>query len=517
MTDARGAFSQMAIGPLPHNRKIQMTFTEAAAHVLKLVGKPLHYKEITDVAIEKGLLSHVGKSPEVTMGARLAAQVKKASKDNPLTRVKPGVFALSDWDEQTIEDGLADRTPALTRMNQAEQSAGVSKKREVEEVPAESGTPMAIHRELDDEDAPPDEDEQHRAELSAAATELFESEDDDDQPIFGGPEPDSSPEASSDGDGDRSEGKRRRRRRRGRGRKDEDSSEEGDDLPTYTVSDASPDDLVDLDEAPEMTSSPLEGDASLAGLLELVLTKYDRGKGPVSVQNLADALRRKAGNDMSINASGVLAIAACDNLAAERTCRPPRFRVTGNKIALSSWSFDKRLPEKQRALARAAEQLREATVRAFSDELKRLSQRAVGELVTVLLGRMGVNDLSVVRRPGAHGSELHLAGEATVGALTIPTAIMIRRDGKDLGRERVTELRGALHHYGPAAHGWAISTGQVLSGAREEAQTKGASPVTLTGRNELAELCISHGVGVRVHRIEVPLIDSELLEGLQGR
>ena len=48
-----------------------MTFTEAAAQVLRLVGKPLHYKEITDVAIEKNLLSHVGKSPEVTMGASL--------------------------------------------------------------------------------------------------------------------------------------------------------------------------------------------------------------------------------------------------------------------------------------------------------------------------------------------------------------------------------------------------------------------------------------------------------------
>ena len=51
----------------------RMTFTDAAAEVLRLVGKPLHYKEITDIAIEKNLLSHVGKSPEVTMGARLAA------------------------------------------------------------------------------------------------------------------------------------------------------------------------------------------------------------------------------------------------------------------------------------------------------------------------------------------------------------------------------------------------------------------------------------------------------------
>src|SRR5688572_1635548 len=93
-----------------------MTFTEAAAHVLRLVGKPLHYKEITDVAIERDLLSHVGKSPEVTMGARLAAVVKKDPKDNPLVRVKPGVFALRDWDQAVIDTGLADRTPALERL-----------------------------------------------------------------------------------------------------------------------------------------------------------------------------------------------------------------------------------------------------------------------------------------------------------------------------------------------------------------------------------------------------------------
>src|SRR6185503_6235149 len=90
-----------------------MTFTEAAAQVLRLVGKPLHYKEITDVAIEKNLLSHVGKSPEVTMGARLAALVKKGDKENPLVRIKPGVFALREWDQATIDQGLADRTPAL--------------------------------------------------------------------------------------------------------------------------------------------------------------------------------------------------------------------------------------------------------------------------------------------------------------------------------------------------------------------------------------------------------------------
>src|SRR5947207_1106797 len=83
-----------------------MTFTEAAAEVLRLVGRPLHYKEITDLAIEKNLLSHVGKSPEVTMGARLAAMLKKDSEEHTLVRVKPGVFALREWDEKTIKAGL---------------------------------------------------------------------------------------------------------------------------------------------------------------------------------------------------------------------------------------------------------------------------------------------------------------------------------------------------------------------------------------------------------------------------
>src|SRR5688572_25068719 len=108
-----------------NERRLCMTFTEAAAQVLRLVGKPLHYKEITDVAIEKDLLSHVGKSPEVTMGARLAALAKKGDKDNPLVRVKPGVFALREWDKSTVEKGLQDRTPALERIaRQGSERAG---------------------------------------------------------------------------------------------------------------------------------------------------------------------------------------------------------------------------------------------------------------------------------------------------------------------------------------------------------------------------------------------------------
>ncbi|NUO49243.1 MAG: hypothetical protein HOV80_10345, partial [Polyangiaceae bacterium] len=109
-----------------------MTFTDAAAEVLRLIGRPLHYKEITDFAIERNLLSHVGKSPEVTMGARLAALMKKESSDNPLVRVKPGVFALREWDAKTIRDGLAGKKGKKAKEAATEEEAEVEGETEVE-------------------------------------------------------------------------------------------------------------------------------------------------------------------------------------------------------------------------------------------------------------------------------------------------------------------------------------------------------------------------------------------------
>ncbi|MBI2896126.1 MAG: restriction endonuclease [Deltaproteobacteria bacterium] len=77
-----------------------MTFSEAAIEVLRLVGRPMHFKKITQVAIAKNLLSHVGKTPDVTMSARLAAVAGKDKADVPIVRTKAGVFALREWGDR---------------------------------------------------------------------------------------------------------------------------------------------------------------------------------------------------------------------------------------------------------------------------------------------------------------------------------------------------------------------------------------------------------------------------------
>src|SRR4051812_26082098 len=75
-----------------------MTFLEAALDILKREGRPLHFKELTERAMTKKLLTFVGRTPEVTMQTQLTAAVKKAP-GSPFVRVKPGVFGLLRYPE----------------------------------------------------------------------------------------------------------------------------------------------------------------------------------------------------------------------------------------------------------------------------------------------------------------------------------------------------------------------------------------------------------------------------------
>jgi hypothetical protein len=92
-----------------------MTFYEAALRVLEEAGAPLHSLDITKRAIDKGLLSHVGKTPEVTMLSRLAA-IARRPRDRKILVTARDTFALSDWllpeDSQALEQtGVVEPNP----------------------------------------------------------------------------------------------------------------------------------------------------------------------------------------------------------------------------------------------------------------------------------------------------------------------------------------------------------------------------------------------------------------------
>jgi hypothetical protein len=68
-------------------------FKAAAREVLKEVGHPLHYTDITEIALQSGYLESAGRTPQNSMRARLSVDVR----DNPDTlfvQVAPGVYGI---------------------------------------------------------------------------------------------------------------------------------------------------------------------------------------------------------------------------------------------------------------------------------------------------------------------------------------------------------------------------------------------------------------------------------------
>ncbi len=85
-----------------------MTFFEAALEVLRTVQKPLDYKSITQFAISRNLLGHVGHTPDIVMGSCLLRSIER-NESGSLVRLPNGKFALREWPQSVLEN--ADFSP----------------------------------------------------------------------------------------------------------------------------------------------------------------------------------------------------------------------------------------------------------------------------------------------------------------------------------------------------------------------------------------------------------------------
>src|ERR1700712_3773853 len=70
-------------------------FKVAAIQILSEAKEPLHYKEITKRAIEKGILETDGATPDSSMNAQLAVDIKYSGESSDFVRASAGVFALN--------------------------------------------------------------------------------------------------------------------------------------------------------------------------------------------------------------------------------------------------------------------------------------------------------------------------------------------------------------------------------------------------------------------------------------
>jgi len=72
-----------------------MSALSAVEALLSETGTPLHYREITSRILERGLWKTEGKTPEATVNALLAVDIKKRGANSRFQRTGEGIFCVA--------------------------------------------------------------------------------------------------------------------------------------------------------------------------------------------------------------------------------------------------------------------------------------------------------------------------------------------------------------------------------------------------------------------------------------
>jgi restriction endonuclease Mrr len=270
---------------------------------------------------------------------------------------------------------------------------------------------------------------------------------------------------------------------------------------------------VPLGEGEELAGKEL-ADATL-----MVMTAFDRNAGPIPIRAIAEQLARRGRltGDPQVAQTQLSASLRADNLRRLAASQRPRFRfAAGLRVAPTDWALGPDVARLEQEVTAAIERYREASRRAMLRRIQELPGHVFLELALLGLERIGMCQMKAVRRAGSPGGEAHFSAVHRTGTDEIRTAIVVRKDGREIGRERVSDLRGALHHYGPANAGWLVTTGQVLSGAREEAAAIGAAPIALYDGLAFCKVLEDNDVAVVRTRFQIAIPDLELLEAIRG-
>lgn len=88
------------------------SFKEIAYQILKQTNKPLHSKEITKLALQRGLLKTSGKTPEATMNTQLTMDVNRKGPLSDFKKVGPSIYALNESKTQLVNEIKPDQVLA---------------------------------------------------------------------------------------------------------------------------------------------------------------------------------------------------------------------------------------------------------------------------------------------------------------------------------------------------------------------------------------------------------------------
>jgi len=533
-----------------------MTFLEAALEILKRERKPLHYKELTEKAMERKLLTFVGRTPEVTMQTQLTGAVKKAP-GAPFVRVKPGVFGLLRYPEAAPEPEPAEEPAAEGKPSESAESrsrrrrrGGRGRRRErrgseaaaSEKPPEQEGESNDTPQEnleatiaIDDTDGSEEPDiGSLSAEARAAAlaeTGVLEGDAEEEDSTLdtngNGEDGEDASEMEDDEDDEAEEDEGQAPGLVEEAAEAEASPPSGDGAIPDAEREITPTPTVETPAAPTngatgAATSPAATEGGAGG--RKVMSPVDaaieilKGQSPgrgVHVRQIADSASRRRLIHGEPNEAWRVLRAALASEAKERLRAGvrPRIKSAGSGLfALARRVPDSDLEKAEYVFGEARRALRERTLAAIEQRLGELAPSAFEAIARVMLQREGFGPATFVKR--VEGT-IYVEALRGRGFRPSRTLVALRPGMTAAGRRAIGELRAGIRARNQD-EGTLLLAGRLSDEAIAEWKQPGP-PIEIVDGPAMAETCVRHGIGVINAMVAVDLIDAdffiELSEG----
>jgi hypothetical protein len=518
-----------------------MTFLEAALEILKRERKALHYKELTEKAMERKLLTFVGRTPEVTMQTQLTSAVKKAP-GAPFVRVKPGVFGLLRYpegapapepsaaapDSESGEpaEGRGRRRRRGGRGRRRDRRGGEAPTGETESVRGADGA-AAVE---ESSDPPPAVDDNEGSEepdigsLSAEAraaalaeTGVLEGDGEDEDSVLDGndADEDAGETAGTAADPEAELG----------ATAEDEEAQGAEETPAPAEGAATPPPVVDVPAAGTSASASVpsaSGPSESGGPgARKVMSPVDaaieilKGQAPgrgLHVRQIADSAARRRLIHGEPNEAWRVLRAALATEAKERLRAGvrPRVRSAGSGLfALARRVPDADLEKAEYVFGEARRALRERTLAALEQRLGELAPSSFEAIARVVLQREGFGPATFVKR--VEGT-IYVEALRGRGFRPSRTLIALRPGMTAAGRRAVGELRAGIRARSQD-EGILLLAGRLSDEAIAEWKQAGP-PIEVVDGPAMAETCIRHGIGVISAAVALDLIDADFFAEL---
>src|SRR3990167_1538312 len=130
------------------------SFKDIAYQILKEAGKPLHSKEITKIALDRGWLKTAGKTPEATMNAQLVVDINSKKEKSRFVKTSPSIFGLKEniVVPEKVEVKKAEKIWTISKDVSTKQKGDIAEARIAELITLYGDTSLSCYKPISDDE-----------------------------------------------------------------------------------------------------------------------------------------------------------------------------------------------------------------------------------------------------------------------------------------------------------------------------------------------------------------------------